>query len=692
MPRQTLNINGFGGINTSQDTYSIGDNQVYNGSNLDLEVSGIIKGVPSNGSVLLVSYGGAIVSLGNVRESGYIGYESSGYKRDLIYWDGTNFKYIEQFDGTNSKNSYMLMDQGNMLLSPGSDVAWKSTECTILTRGNGAILATKNMTSSDPPIYVFRKLESTQWMSSPSIGINMTAGFRACKAACFNNPKASSSNPGLIIGTGSIQWITGSGVAGWEGDKYYSFTVSILYSTGEESNLSFENSRTSTPISDREGVVLRLYWYGYQHDSIKGDIDPRITGFRVYVAEGAGEGEYGEHRLLFEGNVEDLTPDTGYTGTASWEDAATNVRTGDESSLSGIRFFNNPGNTYEELSGIPENVYSDLNYNLACMGGAYNFVTNAEPRLSSAGYETGGVYANYLFRSKEYRYNMFNWLQDYLVLPFKARALAYYNGKVWAMDELHIARINPGGMYIEDVFDVPGAHNREAVLVTDIGLFFANKIGAYMIDDANRIIELSEEIKYNNAGATYYWTSLMANFDTHKIKIGYDAIRKYVCFFGLIGAGGTKVLITWAFHIPSKRWTLIIPTLSTATDDWGVFPTLDGRIYISLDNSGTAGSTRALMGGSSTLACSGTTKCFLIDDVRDDKKFYVIFYEATSSGAGPTVKYAIDGSAASGTTITSNYKITGTRKGKYLNLNYGLSAGETIKELGFIYKLLRGER
>ncbi len=696
MPRQTLNINGFGGINTSQDSYSIQDNQVFDGSNLDLEVPGIIKGVPSNGTALLVNYGEAIVSLGNVRDSGYIGYESSGYKRDLIYWDGVNFKYIEQFDGTNNKNSYMLMNQGNMLLSPGSDVAWESTECTILTRGGGAILATKDMTSSDPPIYAFRKLENTQWMSSPSIGINITAGFRAGLAACFNEGTkdlASSFSPSRLQILG-VEFDTGSSGTDWLANTYYSFKVSVLYNTGEESNLSFENDIIDTPASDCAKVEIQFAWPGYKAGTTAADIDPRITGYRVYVGEGTA-GNIGEHRLLYEGNVEDLTPDTTAGGSSSWRILSGSYLVLGDGTLvdsGGLVTYNTSGNTYEELTGIPENIYNDLNYNLACMGGAYNFVTNAEPRLSRAGYETGGVYSNYLFRSKEYRYNMFNWLQDYLVLPFKARALAYYNGKVWAMDELHIARINPGGMYIEDVFDVPGAHNREAVLVTDIGLFFANKIGAYMIDDANRIIELSEEIKYNNAGATYYWTSLMANFDTHKIKIGYDAIRKYVCFFGLIGAGGTKVLITWAFHIPSKRWTLIIPTLSTATDDWGVFPTLDGRIYISLDNSGTAGSTRALMGGGSTLACSGTTKCFLIDDVRDDKKFYVIFYEATSSGAGPTVKYAIDGSAASGTTITSNYKITGTRKGKYLNLNYALSAGETIKELGFIYKLLRGER
>lgn len=692
MPRQTLNINGFGGINTSQDSYSIQDNQVFDGSNLDLEVPGIIKGVPSNGTAMLVSYGGAIVSLGNVRESGYIGYESSGYKRDLIYWDGLNFKYIEQFDGTSNKNSYMLMNQGNMLLSPSSDVAWRTTECTILPRGNGAILATKKLVSDDPPIYAFRKLESTQWMSSPSIGLNVTAGFRACKAACFNNPSADSSNPGLIIGSGSIQWITGTGTAGWEGSKYYSFAVSVLYNTGEESNLSFENSRTSTPVSDSDGVVLRLYWYGYQHDSIKGDIDPRITGFRVYVAEAVAEGEYGEHRLLFEGNVEDLTPDTGYSGTASWTYTSTSVRTGDETALSGIRLFNNPGNTYEELSGIPEIIYSDLNYNLACQGGAYNFVTNAEPRLSRTGYETGGVYANYLFRSKEYRYNMFNWLQDYLVLPFKARALAYYNGKVWAMDEMHIARINPGGMYVEDVYKVPGAENREAVIVTDIGLFFCNKIGAYMIDDANRIIELSEEIKYNNSGSTYYWTSLMANYTTHKLKIGYDAVRKYVCFFGIIGTNPNTVFSCWAFHIPSKRWTFILPGVITVTDDWGVFPTLDGKIYMSGDVGGATGGTKALMGGTSTLTAAGTTKKFILDDIRDDKKFYVIFNEVSSSGTPPTIKYAIDGAAASGTAITSNYKITGTRKGKYLNLYYSLPTGASITELGFIFKLLRGER
>jgi len=209
-----------------------------------------------------------------------------------------------------------------------------------------------------------------------------------------------------------------------------------------------------------------------------------------------------------------------------------------------------------------------------------------------------------------------------------------------------------------------------------------------MIDDANRIIELSEEIKYNNSGSTYYWTSLMANYTTHKLKIGYDAVRKYVCFFGIIGTNPNTVFSCWAFHIPSKRWTFILPGVITVTDDWGVFPTLDGKIYMSGDVGGATGGTKALMGGTSTLTAAGTTKKFILDDIRDDKKFYVIFNEVSSGGTPPTIKYAIDGAAASGTAITSNYKITGTRKGKYLNLYYSLPTGASITELGFIFKLL----
>ena len=689
--RQTKVIPSFGGIVTSNGKYYMEDNQVYSGYNLDLENPAQIKALPTNAVTLLVSYGGASVSLTKVRQSSYIGYESSGYKRDLVYWDGTNFKYVELFDGTNGKNSYTLMNQGNMALSPSTDVAWTATNCSMVNQGVGVNIGIADSVSIGP-LFAWRKLESTQWLTSASVGINMTAGFRACRAACYNSSlyDSSASPSRLVIGS-SIQWITGTGATSWEGNKYYSFRVSVLYQTGEESNLSV-TSLTSTPVTDRAAVALTLRWYGYQHDSTNADIDPRIVGFRIYAAEAVVEGEWPEHRVIFEGNITDLTPDTGYTGSASWTHQATYICCGDGTLNDGLRLTYNPGATYEQLTGIPENIYSDMSYNIAYQGGSYMYVTGASPRLDETGFSSNGNYKNYIFRSKEYRYNMFNWLEDYVVMPFKVRGMAFYNGKLWAMDENHIAKINIEGMFIEDVYEIPGIENKEALLVTDIGLFFCNDVGAYVITDAGQIVELSMDIKYNASSGSYYWgtiaTSTTSTYGGY--RIGYDGVKNYICFFGVVGSG-PYTMTAWAYHIPTKKWTYIIPSFAISTDDIGIFQSLDNRIYISSD-SAVYGTQKFISHASSYLTGRGTTKYFLGDDVRDDKKFYKIFYEASGS---PTIRYGIgvDATGGSGASVSStDFKIPSGRKGKYLSLDYVLSSGATITQLGFIYRLLRGER
>lgn len=88
--------------------------------------------------------------------------------------------------------------------------------------------------------------------------------------------------------------------------------------------------------------------------------------------------------------------------------------------------------------------------------------------------------SNQIFRSKIGRFSLFNWANDFVILKSTPTAMANFAGRLYVFDENNIYKINPESLQIEDTFEGIGCSNSKSVIVTEFGMFFANKNGAYL--------------------------------------------------------------------------------------------------------------------------------------------------------------------------------------------------------------------
>ena len=88
---------------------------------------------------------------------------------------------------------------------------------------------------------------------------------------------------------------------------------------------------------------------------------------------------------------------------------------------------------------------------------------------------------SYIFVSKVGKFDVFDWLVDFIKLPTVPTALTSFSGRIYAFDELNTYRIRGGNeLFIEDIFEGVGCLNDDAVVSTDFGMFLADNKNIYM--------------------------------------------------------------------------------------------------------------------------------------------------------------------------------------------------------------------
>ena len=98
-----------------------------------------------------------------------------------------------------------------------------------------------------------------------------------------------------------------------------------------------------------------------------------------------------------------------------------------------------------------------------------------------------------MYKSKPYRFDQFNFLEDFLVLPTTPTALAAFNGRIFVFDDNNTYQIEPNNLYIEDVIEGTGCMGQDAVFVNDYGMCFADKNSIYL-HDGRRPVSIGESI------------------------------------------------------------------------------------------------------------------------------------------------------------------------------------------------------
>jgi len=305
----------------------------------------------------------------------------------------------------------------------------------------------------------------------------------------------------------------------------YWYKASFIYDGFQESPLGI-SWQLSSPQAKHVELTLKLHT-----DSLS----KRITSVAIYRAQtetNGGTEPDGFYRLV---KVLDLDTSWTFDTDATWGTARTKTFI-DTFTL---------GASYEGRTGISEVLdFTTPNYSLSTELNSHLFVTKCHHQLIEGA-------SNYLFKSKPYNYNQFNWINDFLKLPTTPTAIASFKGRIYVFDENNTYRIEPNSLYIEDVVEGAGCLDQTSVAVTDYGMCYADKNFIYLHDGnfANPI-----SVAISKGDTTYSWQ----NIDTsYKPKIVF--MNKLKSFLIVFKTTATNGYYAWVYNLLKKRWDLWQP-------------------------------------------------------------------------------------------------------------------------------------
>jgi len=216
--------------------------------------------------------------------------------------------------------------------------------------------------------------------------------------------------------------------------------------------------------------------------------------------------------------------------------------------------------SYEGLNGVSETLkHLTPNYALSCQLNDFLFVA----KVSHPKIENG---EHVLLRSKQGKFSMFDWSNDFLDLPMQPKAMASFANRIFLFDENNTYIVNPEGMYIEEKTEGVGILNSQSVVVTDDGMFFADRNNIYAHNGRNAV-PIGDAILYNHSRPEWQIGYLDAIKKAESLgytpRVVYDSIKKslYVILQGfsevensLSDSYENNKSRIYSFNINTKRW------------------------------------------------------------------------------------------------------------------------------------------
>ena len=417
----------------------------------------------------------------------------------------------------------------------------------------------------------------------------------------------------------------------------YFYRFSFLYDGYQESPLDTTLFSTNGATKNME---IDIIYYNSEA------ISPRVSHLNIYRAENPASGTEGSPSTLFR-LVESIRLneawaelDDGNWGKYRKHDTITDKY--------------RAGATYDAIVGISQELpRTNINYSLSAVLNNTLYIADCYAQdITTAN--------NYMFKSPAYRYDMFDWSQDFLILPEKPTALASYNGRIFAFSENNTYRIEPNTFYIEDTFEGVGCLSPNSFVVTEYGMCFADKNNIYL-HDGRQPIPIGNAIVRSAIGNNGYQDLYDAS---HLPHVTFDGIRNS---FVIIETNNRA----WCYNLAQKRWDL----WSLPIDSSNVFSTFsgkDGEMYVSQDDS-SSGFLQSYANGASTKDFIWQSKDITVDRSTQDKKFY-----STNKVGDATVTTKSDSDAT--------IDFASPHKGKSVRLYVEGTTGQYIDSLGVVFR------
>lgn len=215
--------------------------------------------------------------------------------------------------------------------------------------------------------------------------------------------------------------------------------------------------------------------------------------------------------------------------------------------------------SYEARTGISQEIrYTLPHYGLSTKINNFLYIADcSHPDIEDASY--------YLFKSRPFNYDQFNWIRDSLILPEKPTALESFNGRVFVFSESNCYIVNPDGLYIEDTIEGVGCINQNLVKTSDVGLCVMDNNSVYL-NVGQGFEDIGARIKSNYQYSTFFQSQTSINklvqFSSSEYTgervMAYDYYRKsfYIFFTTEVESLGVTSYkcFTNVFTVPKARW------------------------------------------------------------------------------------------------------------------------------------------
>lgn len=198
-----------------------------------------------------------------------------------------------------------------------------------------------------------------------------------------------------------------------------------------------------------------------------------------------------------------------------------------------------------------------------------------------------------LFFSKPYRFDTFDWSEDFLDLRTKPVALENWAGRLWAFCSGSTFVVSPGTLVEEDRLEGIGAFGPQSVVVTDRGMFWADKRNVYW-HNGNQVVPIGEGLKRLRYKPEVAWERVL---DVFPVVVTYNAEYDMVVIFTSTGEAlaegdrGLALTTIYGFSVRDRDWRIITApggnNLSGYQADAAIM-TASGRSVISTSGAGVA--------------------------------------------------------------------------------------------------------
>ena len=459
------------------------------------------------------------------------------------------------------------------------------------------------------------------------------------------------------------------------------YKICFVYDDLQESPLLFAADVNFA--ADANYVSIDILIEKSASDSYIAALNPRITALNLYRADSltGDEIDLGYSRLVA---TFDLTKLSNYAVSYLadklylWTDYPNfpNNRI-----FSDYLDFYPVGATYEANSGIPETATTTIvNYGLGTVINDSLIVADCfKTELPGA--------KQMLFKSQQFRYDIFDFVNTNIILPRVPNALASFAGRTFAFDKSTTWRINPDQFYVEEELKGIGCLGQNQILVTVYGIFWADANNVYWYD-GSKINPIADAIL-----PTYQAIAQNATAINNVVKVLFDGKRSLVliCTNATVpGDTPTYTYVAWAYSIKLQRWDYHEYSTGNTTAFSGGFMGLSNEAYSSSPDY-----IRQLLSSNTKLSAEYITGDFTLGDAKIDKHFCHIKTDfASTLGTGDAVFYSFDkGSNYTQLSDTATGAIPiANVKQKTMRVKITLGATNVLKNMTIVYRRLIGLR